>query len=175
MSATHELKAGKLPQFIAATRAGQNFDAFIHCMSTRVKAKDQLILPYRDKCYSVKGIELGVHDDKGPDGSCGSRRNLDKIGVKSIVGHSHSPGIFGGTWQTGTSSKLRMGYNTDPSSWMHSHCVVYSNGHRALLNIINGKWKMEWDEVERNWAREKINGIAVETPLIKMKLVKVVA
>lgn len=66
-----------LSQFIAATRTGQDFDAFIHCMSTRAKEKDQLILPYRDESYSVKGIELGMHGDKGPNGSRGSRRNID--------------------------------------------------------------------------------------------------
>lgn len=156
-------------EFFKSTRAGENFDAFIHCMKTRAKSVNQLILPYRDESHSVLGIELGMHGDKGPNGSRGSRRNLDKIGVKSIVGHSHSPGIFGGTWQTGTSSKLRMGYNSGPSSWMHTHCVVYSNGHRALINIIHGKWKMEWDVEEKKWARNMADSLSVESPMMLSK------
>lgn len=134
-------------------------------MSTRAKAKDQLILLYRDEPYSVKGIELCMHSDKGPNGSRGSRQNMDKIGVKSIFGHSHYPGIFGGTWQTCISSKLWVSYNTGPSSWMHINCVVYSNGYRALLNIVKGKWKMEWNDAELNWAREKVNSISNQLKL----------
>ena len=136
------------------------------------KSKKSADFLYRDEPYSVKGIELCMHGDKGPNGSRGSRQNLDKIGVESIFGHSHYPVIFGGTWQTCTSSKLRVSYNTGPSSWMHIHCVVYSNGHRALLNIVKGKWKMEWNDAELNWAREKVNSIAVETPLMKMKPIR---
>ena len=75
-----------------------------------------------------------------------------------------------GYGQYGFAARLR--YNTGPSSLMHTHCVVYSNGHRALLNIVKGKWKMEWNDAELKWAREKVNSIAVETPLMKMKPIK---
>jgi hypothetical protein len=89
----------------------------------------------------VKGIELGMHGDRGPNGARGSRKALSKIGVKSVIGHSHSPGIEGGCYQTGTSSRLTLEYSAgSPSSWLHTHCVVYANGKRALINIIDGHW-----------------------------------
>lgn len=94
-----------------------------------------------DESYQIEGVEIGMHGHLGPNGARGSRRNLARIGVKSIVGHSHSPGIEEGCYQVGTSSRLRLEYNRGPSSWMHTHCVVYPNGKRSLLNIVNGQWR----------------------------------
>lgn len=95
-----------------------------------------------NESYAVSGIEMGMHGDRGPNGARGSRKNLRRIGVKSIVGHSHSPGIDEGCYQTGTSTRLRLEYNSGPSSWLNTHCVVYANGKRALLNIIEGEWRL---------------------------------
>jgi Bacterial regulatory helix-turn-helix protein, lysR family len=90
----------------------------------------------------LAGIELGLHGDRGPNGTRGSRKALSKIGVKSIIGHSHSPGIEGGCYQTGTSSRLTLEYSAGcPSSWLNTHCVVYANGKRALLHVIQGQWR----------------------------------
>jgi hypothetical protein len=62
--------------------------------------------------------------------------------VKTIIGHSHSPGIDGGCYQTGTSTPLRLDYNKGPSSWLNCHCVLYANGKRSLLPIIDGEWRL---------------------------------
>lgn len=103
----------------------------------------KIILLNRDDAFTIKGIELSMHGDKGPNGARGSLMNLSKIGVKSIIGHSHSPGIREGSYQTGTSSYLRLEYNSGPSSWMHTHCAVYPNGKRSLISIINGTWRYD--------------------------------
>ena len=84
-----------------------------------------------------------MHGDRGPNGARGSIKNLRRIGVKSIIGHSHSPGIDEGAYQNGTSTRLRLGYNVGPSSWLNAHTVVYANGKRSLINIIDGKWRLE--------------------------------
>ena len=96
----------------------------------------------RESC-NISGIELSLHGDLGPNGSRGSRQSLRRIGVKTIIGHSHSPGIEEGCYQVGTSSKLNMGYNIGPSSWMHAHCAVYANGKRSLLFIVDGQWRFK--------------------------------
>ena len=101
-----------------------------------------VITPGVDEGYSVHGIELGLHGDKGPNGARGSINNLKRIGVKSVIGHTHSPGIAEGCYQTGTSSLLKLGYTSGPSSWMHTHCVIYANGKRSLVSIVDGKWKL---------------------------------
>jgi hypothetical protein len=89
---------------------------------------------------TIEGIEIGYHGDRGPNGARGSRNAFSKIGVKTVIGHSHSPGIRDGAYQTGTSSRLKLEYNSGPS-WLHTHCVIYPNGKRSLINIIDGKWR----------------------------------
>jgi len=99
------------------------------------------VLLKRDQSFSILGIETGMHGDIGPNGARGSVMNLRRIGVKSIIGHVHSPGIEEGCWAVGTNSRLRVQYNRGPSSWLHTDCVVYANGKRTLLHIIGGRWK----------------------------------
>lgn len=94
-----------------------------------------------DTSLQIAGIEVGMHGHRGPNGARGSRMNLRRIGVRSVIGHSHSPGIEEGCYQTGTSTRLRLEYNPGPSSWLNTHCLVYPNGKRTLVNIINGEWR----------------------------------
>lgn len=96
----------------------------------------------RSTTYKLHDIELAVHGDVGINGSRGSRQQFSKLPAKTIIGHSHSPGIEKGCWQVGTSSILNLEYNLGPSSWMQTHCLIYSNGKRQLINIINGKWRV---------------------------------
>lgn len=38
--------------------------------------------------------------------------------------------------------ELVLEYNRgSPSGWMNTHCVIYLNGKRALINIIDGRWR----------------------------------
>lgn len=89
----------------------------------------------------VKGIQMDMHGHQGPNGSRGSIKNIRRLGVKSIIGHSHSPGIDEGCTQVGTSSLLALEYNGGPSSWLHAHCLVHANGKRQLICIIKGKYR----------------------------------
>lgn len=88
------------------------------------------------------GVELSMHGDRGPSGTRGSAKNLRRIGVKSIIGHSHSPEINEGCYQVGTSTRLRLEYNSGPSSWLNTHCVLHADGKRQLINIIDGDWHL---------------------------------
>lgn len=94
----------------------------------------------RDESFQVKGVELGMHGDIGPNGARGSIRAFGRVGTRAVIGHSHSPGIKDGIYQVGTSSRLALEYNRGPSSWLNTHCVVYANGKRSLINIIDGRW-----------------------------------
>lgn len=95
----------------------------------------------RDKSFMVAGIELSHHGDKGMNGSRGSISQFSNISEKTVIGHSHTPGIIGGAYQVGTSSRIKLEYTTGLSSWLQTHCLIYSNGGRQLINIINGKWR----------------------------------
>lgn len=96
----------------------------------------------RGESFRVRGVELGFHGDIGPNGARGSRRNLDRIGTRSIIGHSHSPGVFRGTYQVGTSSLLGLTYaKGGASSWLHTHGIIHPNGKRQLVHVIGGSWR----------------------------------
>jgi len=122
------------------TPAGaRTVDPFHYWAAQLLKVTNTLLK--RDESYMVQGIELGMHGDLGPNGARGNIMNLRRIGVKSVIGHVHSPGIEEGCYAVGTNSRLRLQYNRGPSSWMHTDCVVYANGKRALYHIIDGRWK----------------------------------
>lgn len=95
----------------------------------------------RDESFSVKNVEIGFHGDAGPNGSRGTINSMAKIGPKCIIGHSHTPGIHEGVYQVGLSAKKNLEYARGPSSWLHTHCIVYPDGSRTLIHVINGKWR----------------------------------
>lgn len=139
-----------LESALAMVRQAKNKDvhaeklsAFAHWVRRECSGRDDIVCLSNDESRTVAGIEMGMHGDRGPNGTRGSIKNLRRIGVKSIIGHSHSPGIDEGAYQNGTSTRLRLGYNVGPSSWLNTHTVVYANGKRCLINIINGNWRLE--------------------------------
>lgn len=96
-----------------------------------------------DEDFMLGGVELGMHGDQGPNGARGSIKNLRRIGVKSIIGHSHSPGIDEGCYQAGTSTRLQLEYNHGASSWLNAHVLLHADGKRQPIFIIDGRWRLE--------------------------------
>ncbi len=122
------------------TRSGvTHADPFIY-WGRKMLPKENNIFLGPQQGYMIKNIEVGYHGDYGPGGSRGNRVQFGKIGTKVIIGHGHSPGIRDGAYQVGTSSMLDLKYVRGPSSWLHTHCVIYQNGKRSLINIIDGNW-----------------------------------
>lgn len=107
--------------------------------------KNQLKIKWlkRDEDFKVAGIQLGAHGDKGANGSRGSIISMEKAYGKCVTAHSHTPGILRDAWAVGTSSYLRLSYNEGPSSWLQTSCLVYPNGMRQLINIIDGNYKLK--------------------------------
>ena len=114
-------------------------DPFALWMQSRLKSKAKFL--GRDAEDTIGGIMIGFHGDQGSNGSRGSINQYAKFGAKTVIGHSHSPGIRHNSFQTGTSSTLRMDYTSGPSSWAHCHCVIYPNGKRQLIFVIDGHWR----------------------------------
>lgn len=82
----------------------------------------------RNESYKVKNWELAQHGDIGSNGSRGSLLQFRNLNTKIIVGHYHSPGRKDGALSVGTSTRLRVGYNNGPSSWLQSHVIIHSDG-----------------------------------------------
>jgi hypothetical protein len=94
-----------------------------------------------DESFTIAGIELSMHGDRGPNGARGSIGNHKRLGVRCVIGHSHSPGIKEGAYQVGTSTNLRLEYTTGPSSWLNCHCVINADGKRQLYIIVDSDWR----------------------------------
>lgn len=92
-----------------------------------------------DESYAIRGIECGYHGDRGINGSRGGIMQFAKLGARTVTGHAHSPAILHGAYQVGTSSPLKLGYNSGPSGWLNTHCIIYDTGKRTLLTQIDGK------------------------------------
>lgn len=95
-----------------------------------------------DESFVLGGVELGMHGDTGPNGARGSRANLRRIGIRSAIGHGHSPGIDEGCYQAGTSTHLRLEYNKGPSNWLNAHILLHADGKRQIIVIVDGEWRL---------------------------------
>jgi hypothetical protein len=94
----------------------------------------------RDEDFIVGGVQLGAHGDKGPNGSKASITSMEASYGDVVYGHAHTPQIMRGAFCVGTSTPTKPDYGDGPSSWMNTHCLVYENGQRQLINIIEGKF-----------------------------------
>jgi len=95
-----------------------------------------------DDDFKRFSIQLSSHGHAGKNGSRGSLKNLETSLGPCIIGHSHTPTILRDAWSVGTSTKLRVHYNSGPSSWLHASCTLYNNKQRQLIIAIDGKWKI---------------------------------
>lgn len=135
----------QLAMYKSIERRVKSFSIFEHVMRGMyrdVHLSDTTLFLREDQSYAVGGVEHSNHGHQGPNGSRGSITNLATIGPKVTVGHSHTAGILGSAYQSGTSSLLDMGYNKGPSSWSHSLVAQYTNGKRVLITIQNGRWRL---------------------------------
>ena len=95
-----------------------------------------------DLHLSAKRVQCGAHGDLGGNGAKGSLTAIELAYANSVSGHSHTPQILRNAWAVGTSTHLKLSYNKGASSWMNTHCILYPNGSRQLINIIDGKWRI---------------------------------
>lgn len=124
------------------TEAGAaTIDPFAYWGKKWLKRADRTKFLARDETFLIAGIQIDLHGDKGANGAKASPNGLARLGAKTVTGHRHSPFIRMGAYGVGTNSRLRLGYNAGPSSWLHTDCVIYANGKRTLLHIINGQWR----------------------------------
>lgn len=84
------------------------------------------------KEHLVKGIDVSQHGHAAGNGARGSIVSFGKFSRKTFTGHSHSPGISGGAYQVGVSTKS-MGYQKGYSSWSLCDGLIYPDGKRALI------------------------------------------
>jgi hypothetical protein len=133
-----ELRAGKM---------GKDVNLIKYAMEKEAGLKDgavKFLLP--DESFVVAEVECGMHGHLGPNGNMGSPASLSRIGKKATTAHTHAAGIYHGLYVAGTSSKLTTGwdYTTGPSSWSHTHVVLYPNGQRTLITMRLANNEAKW-------------------------------
>jgi hypothetical protein len=96
-----------------------------------------------NESFVLGNVELSMHGDRGPNGSRGTLRNHRRLGIRSIIGHSHSPGVEEGAVSVGTSTHLQLEYNVGPSGWINAHAILHADGKRQLILIIDGEWRLK--------------------------------
>ena len=133
----HELNAAMIRETI---ETGESIDPFE--MYGRLYHSDvysDCIFLNTDSEFFIKGVDCSSHGHLGPNGSRGSAKNISVLGVPTIIGHGHSPIIYRNVHQVGVGAS-ELGYNKGPSGWMATHCVIYPDGNRSFLHIIEGEW-----------------------------------
>ncbi len=95
----------------------------------------------RDEDFKINNCQCSVHGDLGNNGSIGNITGIEKSYGNAIIAHSHSPRQVRQTIQVGTSTKLRLDYNRGASSWLHAGALLYRNGAKTLIIIVDGRWK----------------------------------
>ncbi len=136
-TALHMVRSARIESHGASTS-----DPFQYWVEKLTKGLKHIQCIQRSESLVVSGIELSLHGDQGPNGSRGSRTNLSRIGVKTMIGHSHAPGITEGCYQVGTSTPPRLEYTGAVSSAMQCHGSIDFFGKRHLHLLIGGRfWK----------------------------------
>ncbi|KKN76142.1 hypothetical protein LCGC14_0373370 [marine sediment metagenome] len=131
----------RMAQGTHSTRIGVEYPGAL-AVWAREFCPDAVMLTRRTS-LRIASIECMYHGDQGPNGARGNIQAFSKIGVKVVIEHSHTPGITNGAYQSGTSSYIPLDYARGPSSWLHSHTVIYANGKRAIYTMSGGRWHNE--------------------------------
>lgn len=111
-----------------------------------LNAGDRIIWLDRDQDFRISAgkVESGTHGDIGAHGSRNpGSRGMYKYYGKVTYGHCHYRETNHAAKSVGTSSWLKLSYNTGPNSWSHTHIIQYTDGTRQSINSILGKYKLE--------------------------------
>lgn len=87
--------------------------------------------------FLIHDIDVSNHGNHGVNGAKGTINSFKDVPLKTIIGHSHSPGIEKGAYQVGTSSVFNLEYNKGLSTWHHCHCLIHKNGKRQLVFMVD--------------------------------------
>jgi len=118
---------------------GKNRDPFYLYASPRLTCKHRFL--ERNQSFLIGDVDHSQHGDVGVNGSRGSPRQLALTTYKMSIGHSHSPCIHMGVFQAGSSTG-RLDYEKGLSTHSRAHIIQYQNGKRALIDIIDGRWRL---------------------------------
>jgi len=97
-----------------------------------------------DEDFKVRGYQLAAHGHKsGGFRGYGSIAQKETAIGKSISGHCHTAQKLRQTYTVGACITPDIFYmRGQPSTWTHSHALLWETGTVQLIHIFNGKWKI---------------------------------
>lgn len=102
---------------------------------------DEIITLTLDDSFRPGDIEHAHHGHIGANGSRGSALLFSNLPTKTMTAHTHSPWRLNGSSGVGTSTILRVGYNTGASSWRQSDAIEFNNGkHQHIIYQDDGSF-----------------------------------
>lgn len=108
-------------------------------------AKDKIKWLEPNEEFSMYGCELWHHGDRSSGGSKGNAlQAYHKAHKASFSAHKHQPSIYRSAYCVGLSAKMFLGYNFGLSGWLNGLGVLYPNGSRQLINIIEHDGNYTW-------------------------------
>lgn len=111
-------------------------------LRSRLDPDNRFEWPAREDDIIVEGVQCNAHGDMAADGVKGSPMALEKTYSAAMTAHSHKPGITHELFSVGHSSEDRHGYNRGASSWIKCSGLIYKGGHRQLIMVINGRYRI---------------------------------
>lgn len=116
-------------------------DFLEYAISKYMTIPDNVVFLSRKDSMKVGNREMAAHGDLGQNGGPAGLNGIEKVYGECLIGHAHSPAIQRGVFRMGTMTKLDMGYNRGPSTWVNGFGLAYENGKAQLVNFINGEFK----------------------------------
>ena len=123
-----------------ALKDKQDKGLLVSILEGDINIKGRIIPLGLNDSYRIKDIECAHHGHIGANGSRGSLSGFRTINVPVIVGHSHSLGCLDYAYSVGTSTHLRLGYNTGASNWAQGHCIIHENGIVQQIMFTRGEF-----------------------------------
>jgi len=114
--------------------------AFPIYLRPRLKCKFKIL--DRNTPALIKGVDHSQHGDVGTGGSRGSARGIAKSTHKATICHSHTSRIVKSVFQGGSSAG-ELEYYRGLGAHTNTHVIQYPNGKRTLVDIFNGKWRLD--------------------------------
>jgi len=121
-----------------AALEGRDYDPFQLFLNDKLTCNHELLS--RNEARLIGGVDVSQHGDVGTNGSRGSARGLARATYKMSIGHGHGARICQGVWQAGVSTG-KLEYERGLSDHSNTHILQYANGKRAMIDIIEGRWK----------------------------------
>lgn len=121
-----------------AVRENRDPNPFKLYLEPRLTVPTIFVAPHEP--FMLAGVDHSQHGHRGVNGSRGSARALANTTHKLTIGHAHSARIVRGVFQVGKSCGT-LEYEGGLSSHTHTHCLMYPNGKRTLVDVFARHWR----------------------------------